>query len=130
RFFVLSRSLNESEQLDELNSLRSQLPYAPDKKFPGRFQYLSVQQLHALRQSGIEIGAHTVNHPILATLSAEAARSEIAASKSQLEDSAGVAVRAFAYPFGAPNLDYHDREREYASNCGFLFAFAGEGSFV
>lgn len=130
RFFVLCRSLKESAQIEELQSLREQLPLSPEREFPDRFKFLSGKQLRALWRNGVELGAHTVTHPILSTLSDDSARNEIASSKSQLEETSGVAVRAFAYPFGAPGLDFAGRERDYVQQSGFLFAFAGEGGLV
>ncbi len=130
RFFVLCRSLKGSEQAEELKSLHQQLPLDRTQKFPERFRFLSSEQIQSLQQSGMEIGAHTITHPILSMLPDEAARDEIAGSKAQLEEASGVAVRAFAYPFGVPGLDFAARERNLGQQSGFLFAFAGEGGFV
>lgn len=62
-----------------------------------------VLQLHA---SGMEIGAHTVTHPILARLDPEHASNEIRDSKSRLEAITGAPITSFAYPNGKPGLDY------------------------
>jgi peptidoglycan/xylan/chitin deacetylase (PgdA/CDA1 family) len=131
RFFTLSRNLNNGALAKELELLRSQLPVPPlNGNFPGRFEFLSREQLRRLQQNGVEIGAHTIRHPILAGLSGEEAKTEIANSKRELESALGGKVCAFAYPFGAPRLDFTDREREYARQCGFVLAFAGEGGFA
>ena len=58
-----------------------------------------VRQLHA---SGMEIGAHTVNHPILTNLDPEEARREIGRSRHALEEAIGAPVTLFAYPNGRP----------------------------
>jgi len=62
-----------------------------------------VRQLHA---AGMEIGGHTVHHPILAKLPAAQARAEIAAGKQELEAIIDAPVRLFAYPNGKPGEDY------------------------
>ncbi len=64
---------------------------------------LTVEELCALAaQKGIAIGAHTMTHPSLATLTrAEQAR-EIGGSITWLEQTTGLRVRALAYPFGTP----------------------------
>ena len=49
----------------------------------------------------IDIGAHTVSHPVLATLSAEEQRWEIQESKVRLEALLGTGVATFAYPHGS-----------------------------
>ena len=69
-------------------------------------QMLSTAQVRALRKAGMQIGAHTQHHPILARLDAVAARDEIARSKIALETMLGERVGLFAYPNGAPGTDY------------------------
>jgi peptidoglycan/xylan/chitin deacetylase (PgdA/CDA1 family) len=49
----------------------------------------------------IEIGAHTVTHPVLAALSVAEQRQEIQQSKVQLEAMLGHEVVSFAYPHGS-----------------------------
>jgi peptidoglycan/xylan/chitin deacetylase (PgdA/CDA1 family) len=64
-------------------------------------QVLTSSELSSLASDGlVEIGAHTVNHPSLASLSTLAQRFEIAESKSMLEDFIGRPVLSFSYPFG------------------------------
>lgn len=67
---------------------------------------LTEKQLHKIYAAGMEIGAHTVNHPILANLDQEQARWEIITGKDQLETLIGERIRLFAYPNGRPTLDY------------------------
>lgn len=59
------------------------------------------EQLRALRESGVvEIGCHTVNHPVLAVETEADARMELTESRATLERQLGVPVRHFAYPYG------------------------------
>lgn len=51
------------------------------------------------------IGAHTVSHPKLDTLSPEEQRKEIMQSKQELESILGQPIRHFSYPHGAYNAD-------------------------
>jgi peptidoglycan/xylan/chitin deacetylase (PgdA/CDA1 family) len=78
-----------------------------------------VAQLHA---AGMEIGGHTVNHPILASLPLEQARQEIAAGKARLEDIVQAPVGTFAYPNGRPGQDYKPEHVQLARECGFTTA--------
>ncbi|HKM48845.1 MAG TPA: polysaccharide deacetylase family protein [Terriglobales bacterium] len=131
RFFSLCRTLSEAEQKQELESLQSQLPVQPrDGELGGRFDFLSQEDIRRLSESGIEIGSHTITHPILGALKPENARSEIADSKSALERLLGKPVRTFAYPFGAPGLDFTPRDEALVEESGYALAFAGEGGFV
>ncbi len=76
-------------------------------------------QVKALSDAGMEIGGHTVNHPILANCSEAQAREEIAGGKQYLEDLLGKPVRLFAYPNGKPGQDYLPRHGELLKSLGF-----------
>ncbi len=76
-------------------------------------------QVRKLHEAGMEVGGHTVSHPILARLPAEAARAEIAAGRAALETIIGAPVRLFAYPNGAPNVDYTAEHAAMVAECGF-----------
>ncbi|MFD2365210.1 polysaccharide deacetylase family protein [Pseudoduganella sp. GCM10020061] len=67
---------------------------------------MTTAQVRSLHAAGMEIGAHTVHHPILATLRAPAARHEIACGRDALEAITGGKVGLFAYPNGKPGQDY------------------------
>ena len=75
-----------------------------------------VCQLHA---AGMGIGAHTVNHPILAAIPGRQAGDEIAAGKQRLETLLGAPVALFAYPNGKPNVDYRAEHVGIVRELGF-----------
>jgi peptidoglycan/xylan/chitin deacetylase (PgdA/CDA1 family) len=80
---------------------------------------MSTGQLHKLRDAGMGIGAHTVNHPILARLPADQARDEIAKGKQELEALIGGQVPLFAYPNGKPGEDYLSEHVQMVRELGF-----------
>lgn len=80
---------------------------------------LESGQLRELHGSGIEIGAHTHNHPILASLDDDAAVAEIATGKARLEDIINAPVESFAYPNGQPGKDFHPCHRDSLAGLGF-----------
>jgi len=90
---------------------------------PGHGLMLTRQMLARLAQEGIEIGAHTVTHPILTSLDDMNARDEITASKQQLEAITGKPVRLFAYPNGKLGADFDERHVAMAKEAGFSAAF-------
>jgi peptidoglycan/xylan/chitin deacetylase (PgdA/CDA1 family) len=67
---------------------------------------MSSAQVRALRAAGMQVGAHTVSHPILATLTPQAAGDEIVRSRDALQTILGERVSLFAYPNGKPGVDY------------------------
>jgi peptidoglycan/xylan/chitin deacetylase (PgdA/CDA1 family) len=84
-------------------------------------------QIKRLHDEGMEIGSHTVNHPILSVLDAEQARSEIIGGKHRLEEITGAPVTLFAYPNGRPGLDYGPRDVELVKEAGFTAAVSTIG---
>ena len=79
-------------------------------------------QVKSLRYGGMQVGAHTVSHPILATLSDESARAEIKGGKLALERLLGEPVKLFAYPNGKPGADYTAAAVAIAREAGFSAA--------
>lgn len=75
-------------------------------------------EVAGLVSAGMEVGAHTVNHPILSSISADEARGEIAASITELGQITGAAIRSFAYPNGRPGADYGPEHVRMLAECG------------
>lgn len=83
---------------------------------------MSSQQVIQLRQSGMQIGAHTCSHPILASLSDGDAVDEIIGSKVALESLLQEPVSLFAYPNGKPSKDYLAKHSLMVRQAGFAAA--------
>ncbi|TCS38559.1 polysaccharide deacetylase [Paucimonas lemoignei] len=84
---------------------------------------LTREMIMSLARQGIEIGAHTVTHPILANLDDQSARNEIFESKKQLEAVTGGPVTLFAYPNGKPEVDFDERHVRMVEEAGYVAAF-------
>jgi peptidoglycan/xylan/chitin deacetylase (PgdA/CDA1 family) len=91
------------------------------KQLPSNLMMTS-EQVAGLAAAGMEIGAHTMTHPILRTLTDDSARREIQESRAMLEGIIGRPVRAFAYPNGRPGDDYTARDRAIVESLGFDYA--------
>jgi peptidoglycan/xylan/chitin deacetylase (PgdA/CDA1 family) len=78
--------------LDELRALCA--PLSP----PAR--PLGWDQVRAMGREGIEIGCHTVSHPILSSLAPGDQRAEIASARARITDETGISPEFFAYPNG------------------------------
>ena len=83
---------------------------------------MQPQQVRRLRELGMEVGAHTVTHPILTRLAPPAAFEEMSRSKRELEAILGEAVDLFAYPNGVPRQDYAAEHAAMAREAGFRAA--------
>jgi peptidoglycan/xylan/chitin deacetylase (PgdA/CDA1 family) len=86
--------------------------------FIGQPGYMGWAELGALRDAGMEIGAHTVSHPDLTTLGLEDLRAQVAQSGATLAAELGIAVVSFCYPGGR----FNDTVRAVASEAGFTSA--------
>jgi peptidoglycan/xylan/chitin deacetylase (PgdA/CDA1 family) len=105
----------------ERGALVEQLAAAMRSKLPNDLM-MRPAQIKRLRDEGMEIGGHTVNHPILAVLDAQQARAEIIDGKQRLEEITGAPVTLFAYPNGKPGRDYGPRDVELVRRAGFAAA--------
>jgi peptidoglycan/xylan/chitin deacetylase (PgdA/CDA1 family) len=61
---------------------------------------LSWPQLRRLQDSGWEIGAHSMTHPLLTQLDDDTLERELVGSKARCEEMLGVPCRTMAYPTG------------------------------
>lgn len=82
----------------------------------------SWEMLAEMRASGLlEIGCHTVNHPVLALETQADATAEIGVARDRIAARLGAAPRHFAYPYG--KADHADaREFALARAAGFVSA--------
>jgi peptidoglycan/xylan/chitin deacetylase (PgdA/CDA1 family) len=69
-----------------------------------RMQLMGWNDLRDVAAAGFEIGAHTVTHPRLTTISDERVREELQECRRTIEDRTGASVRCFAYPYGDCDL--------------------------
>lgn len=83
---------------------------------------MSSAQVRQLHHAGMQVGAHTCSHPILARSPDDLAYAEIRDSKRALESLMQAPVPLFAYPNGKPDHDYDARHVEMARETGFLAA--------
>lgn len=90
---------------------------------------MTTEQLKQLHASGMEIGGHTVSHPILSNLSDDQAANEINSGKDQLSNMLdGANIRFFAYPNGKPGQDYTERHANLVKQLGFEAAVSTQWS--
>lgn len=94
---------------------------------------LSWAELREMRDAGVDIQSHTVNHQNLRSKKGkfqsqfatyeEWLSNEIAGSKKQLESNLGISVKALAYPYG----NHNEQIRAAAMEAGYEAAFSVYG---
>jgi peptidoglycan/xylan/chitin deacetylase (PgdA/CDA1 family) len=80
---------------------------------------LSWTQMAEMSRDGVEIGAHTVSHPLLVYEDDATMKRELEESKRSIEERLRKPVRAFAYPNG----DWDERVRKGVVRAGYRCAF-------
>jgi len=80
---------------------------------------MTNEQVIKLHQSGMEIGGHTVSHPIMAKLDEQTVEKELKNNKQRLEKLLNTRLRFFAYPNGKPNIDYKAEQVEQVKAQGY-----------
>jgi peptidoglycan/xylan/chitin deacetylase (PgdA/CDA1 family) len=91
------------------------------------FRTITPEELIELADGDlVDIGAHTVMHPVLTRLSLEEQQAEIQESKSYLENLLERPVTGFSYPNGS----YTQETLAIVRECGFSYACASNGDIV
>lgn len=87
--------------------------------------FMNTQEVKELHESGlVEIGAHTMIHPILKAEEDSRSNNEITKSISNLSSLLNYEVKSFAYPNGIEGVDYSERDMKYAQQAGVDMAFS------
>jgi peptidoglycan/xylan/chitin deacetylase (PgdA/CDA1 family) len=113
----LLREFDQEERQPIMNAIRNWAGNAD--VHDGSHSLLSTEQITSLNGSNLfEVGAHTVTHPLLSTMSEARQREEIVNSKSQLEQILRQPVLSFAFPYG----NYNPETIRLVRSAGFTCA--------
>ena len=115
------RPLPDSRQSDVLDQIAewagARSTYRKDERT------ISADELAALTRGGlVDIGAHTVTHPLLSALAESAQYQEISDCQKALENVAGGRVNCFAYPYG----DHSPATASIVARLGFAAALTAD----
>ncbi len=118
--------LPDSKREQALEQIRRGATYSDRRQH----RCLTRTELCELAQGDlVEIGAHTLTHPVLAELPAEQQQHEIGGSKQQLEALTGREITSFAYPYGKKN-HYTRQTVQTVRDHGFACACSNFGGLV
>lgn len=84
---------------------------------PAEFGPVTWEQARELDAGGVEIGSHTVSHPILTTTDDAQLEAELRGSRARLEEELGRAVKLFCYPNGACDARVRREAERAGYNC-------------
>lgn len=119
-----SRRLEALEQI--FSSLDVDIPSSP----PAEWTALSWEEVGQMARKGIEFGAHTRTHPILAQIDNQTiVQDEIEGSKIRIEEQLGMPIKHFCYPNGG-RADFNDETIAIVKKCGFQTAVTTERGMI
>ncbi len=81
-------------------------------------KYLSSDLLKIMARTGMEIGSHTMTHPVLSRISLKKVEYEVKESKLALEKITGKEVITLCYPYGR----YNNKVMQIAESAGYQYA--------
>lgn len=120
-YLDLMKRLHEMDVPTRESILSELAAWAEINRNQGRQEHLAVKsdELRSLNQKGlIEIGAHTINHPLLSAIPLTSQQDEILKSKVFLEEVLNHPIESFAYPYGE-HCDYSDNTVKLVRKAGF-----------
>lgn len=97
------------------NILEVSKPHSPSAEYSAS----TWSELREMHQNGIEIASHTSNHPILSRVDPILLDSEIAGSKTVIEERLGTKIKSFCYPNGMPD-DINNTVVSAVCKAGFI----------
>ncbi|MFP4573037.1 MAG: glycosyltransferase [Desulfobacterales bacterium] len=92
----------DHEKWEVISLVESALQVTPPETAPQEYAPATWEELRQMSDNGIEIGSHTLNHPILSKIPSERLADEISASRHILEEKLNKPVYTFSYPNGTP----------------------------
>ena len=119
---ALLRPLAYEQRESTLDNIRDQV-FDSKRVLRDRWT-LTSEEIRNLATGGlIEIGAHTVTHPVLSALPVPEQINEIHSSKSCLEELTGNSITGFSYPYGSKS-DYSLETVDIVKEAGFGYVCA------
>jgi len=91
--------------------------------------WMSWDMAREMDHSGMDIGGHTVSHPVLSQSTVTAQRDEIFESKARIEEMLGHPITAFSYPVGQQD-SFTDGTQDLLREAGYRWAFSFSGGFA
>jgi peptidoglycan/xylan/chitin deacetylase (PgdA/CDA1 family) len=127
QLWQLVQPLSSEEQTEVMSALRA---WAGIESKPPTHRLLTQKEcLELARGEQIEIGAHTIHHPSLASLPYDLQCAEILESKQDLEELLSQPVNSFSYPFGKQQ-NYTPDTVAIVQEAGFSAACCNESGVV
>lgn len=111
-------TLPDDQRRTAIETLERSLGMAQPQQGFAQSMPMDWDQVREMAAAGMELGSHTVSHPILSRVNASALRYELVESKRELEERLGRSICALAYPVGG-NFAFNREVEEAAREAGY-----------
>jgi len=121
-FFEALNQMRPELRNARIESIAASMGISIPKEPPSKFAPCSWSELREMADSGlVEIGSHTVTHPILASLTDQEAWQELTVSRVHIEEGLGRKVSCFCFPNGKLS-DYRPVHLQQVRDAGYSSA--------
>ncbi len=121
-FFGMLNRMRPEARNRRIESIAVSMGVSIPKDPPLKYSPCSWSELREMADSGlVEIGSHTVTHPILSSLTEEESWQELIVSRAQIEEALGRKVESFCFPNGKPG-DYRPDHMRQIQDAGYTSA--------
>ncbi len=114
----------DDEKWNIIHRLEKQLEVTLPEKPPEDYAAVTWDQLAEMARNNIDIGSHTLRHPILSRIDPGTLIAEVGESKKQIETALNQQVFTFCYPNSAPG-DINDQVIAQVKAAGYSGAVFG-----
>jgi peptidoglycan/xylan/chitin deacetylase (PgdA/CDA1 family) len=118
-FFALLNRMRPETRNAHIATLAKYLGVAIPQAAPSKYSPCTWKEIRKMTDSGlVEIGSHTVSHPIFSSITDEESWQELAISRSQIEEEIHKQVNSFCFPNGQPG-DYRSNQLHQVKEAGY-----------
>lgn len=114
-------SMSDTRRRELISRIIKDVDVKVPKEPVEEYQPMTWDDIYELSCNNIEIGAHTINHPILSKLDKNELEFEVSGAKSRIEKIIGKPVSSFCYPNGQPG-DLNDAVKSTVIRSGYSSA--------
>jgi peptidoglycan/xylan/chitin deacetylase (PgdA/CDA1 family) len=119
--------LDDDKKWDLISKLLAAAKVDLPRETDAKYAPVTWEQIREMKEQGIEIGSHTLNHPILSKVREKRRLiEEIGGSRLEIEEKIGDRVATFCYPNGTPE-DIDERVVTVVKEAGYIGAVVTTG---
>jgi peptidoglycan/xylan/chitin deacetylase (PgdA/CDA1 family) len=116
-------TIKNQQKLVLIDTLFDKLEVTKPSAPPSQFRPISWTQLAEMVKRGLDVGSHSISHPILTKLDEIQLCEELKLSRQTLQRETGQPVEVFCYPNGGQS-DFDEQVKEKIKQCGYRYAVA------